>query len=118
MPAKAFVVCLAELEIATGSVWPPWRGRMNFLEHGQRQPGTPGYETLPDGWRRWSSWATLVPNPVWEEMVNTVTFEDPGILLLDYMHIATECVPEPSTLALLTMAAVGLLAYAWRRRRR
>ncbi|NQU20419.1 MAG: PEP-CTERM sorting domain-containing protein, partial [Candidatus Nealsonbacteria bacterium] len=25
-------------------------------------------------------------------------------------------VPEPSTLALLAMGAIGLLAYAWRRR--
>ena len=26
-------------------------------------------------------------------------------------------IPEPSTLALLTMGAIGLLAYAWRKRR-
>ena len=50
-------------------------------------------------------------------MVNTVTFEVPGTLLIDYMHIATECVPEPSTFALLGMVALGLLAVAWRRRR-
>ena len=33
-PGRLVFVCLAELEIATGSVWPPRRGRMNFLEHG------------------------------------------------------------------------------------
>ena len=47
-PGRLVFVGLAELEIAAGSVRPPWRGRMNFLQHGQRQPGTPGGETLPD----------------------------------------------------------------------
>jgi RHS repeat-associated protein len=47
-PGRLVLVCLAELEIAAGSVWPPWHGRMNFLEHGERQPGTPGCEMLPD----------------------------------------------------------------------
>lgn len=85
---------------------------------GQIEVLTPHYEALPDGWARWSSWATLVPNPEWEEMVNTVTFEESGMLLLDYMHIATECVvPEPSTFALLGVGALALLAFAWRRRR-
>ena len=47
-PGRIVFVCLAELEIATGSVRPPWRGRINLLEHGQRQLGTPGCEMLPD----------------------------------------------------------------------
>ncbi len=70
------------------------------------------YQLLPDGWVRWYSWATLTPNPVWEEMVNTITFETPGTMLMDYMHIATECVPEPSTLLLL-----GMGSFLLRRRR-
>ena len=74
--------------------------------------------TLPDGWVRWTSWATLVPNPEWEEMTNVVTFEDPGMMLIDHMHIATECVPEPSTFALLGTGALGLLVFAWRWRGR
>ena len=84
---------------------------------GQIEVLTGHYEDLPNGWRRWTSWATLEPNPVWEEMVNTIVFENPGMLLIDYMHIATECVPEPSTVTLLGMGAVGLLTFARRRRR-
>ena len=66
--------------------------------------------TLPDGWVRWWSWATLVPNPEWEEMVNAITINDAGgKLLIDYMHIATECVPEPATLGLLLLGGLGVL---------
>jgi len=40
-----------------------------------------------------------------------------GSMLVDEVTIITH-IPEPSTLVLLCMSAVGLLAYAWRRRRR
>jgi hypothetical protein len=80
---------------------------------GQVELLPPQYETLENGWVRWRSWATLVPNPLWEEMVNTVTFENPGLLLIDYMHIGTECVPEPATLGLL---AVGCILVVRRKR--
>ena len=76
----------------------------------QIEPLNPHNEMLPNGWVRWTSWATLEPNPEWEEMVNMVTFEEPGgVLLLDYMHIATECVPEPATLGLLALGGLGLI---------
>ncbi|KPK50836.1 MAG: hypothetical protein AMK72_01215 [Planctomycetes bacterium SM23_25] len=95
---------------ATGNL-----GQDNLISSsGQIEVLAPHYETLPDGWVRWSSWATLVPNPVWEEMVNEVIFEVPGMLLLDHMHIATECVPEPATLGLLGLGGLMLI----RRRRR
>ena len=59
---------------------------------------------------RWWSWATLVPNPQYEEMVNTITINDAGgKLLIDYMHIATECVPEPATLGLLLLGGMATL---------
>src|ERR1700744_5236142 len=47
-PSRLVFVGLAELEIAARSIWPPRRRRVGFLEHGQRQPGTPGCETPPD----------------------------------------------------------------------
>jgi hypothetical protein len=81
---------------------------------GQIEILAPHIETLADGWVRWTGWATLAPNPAYEQMVNTVTFEEAGkVLLLDYMHIATECVPEPATVIML-LAGLPVLA---RRRR-
>ena len=39
-----------------------------------------------------------------------------GTMVLDYVKVG-ELVPEPSTLALLAAGMVGLLAYAWRKRK-
>ena len=60
-------------------------------------------------WGRWHSWGTLVPNPAYEEMINTIVFTEPGIMLIDYMHIGTECVPEPATLSLLVLGGLAVL---------
>ena len=43
------------------------------------------------------------------------TIIDSGVA---YVWQTAVLVPEPSTLPLLTMGALGLLAFAWRRRRR
>jgi len=36
---------------------------------------------------------------------------------IDNVSVTTASIPEPSSIALLTSAIVGLLAYAWRKRR-
>ncbi len=73
-------------------------------------------EDLGDGWFKRSYWGVIKPNPLWEEFqfffINTNP-DYPGPILLDSVHIATECVPEPATITLLALG--GLLL---RRRKR
>jgi hypothetical protein len=53
----------------------------------------------------------MQPNP------NHEVVQISGDIIVSELVIDTYCVPEPSTLVLLVMAGLGLLAYAWRRRR-
>ena len=57
---------------------------------------------------------TLMPNPVWEELTITFTADPDELLIIDSLHLATECIPEPATLALLGVGGVLLMI---RRRR-
>lgn len=57
----------------------------------------------------------IAPNPPWEEFTLSVQAAPGNYLLVDYAHIATECVPEPGTVALVTL---GTALVALRRNRR
>jgi hypothetical protein len=57
------------------------------------------------------------PNPPWEEWVVTFSVAPGGADLFTSLHIATECVPEPSTFTLAAVACLMGLGYAWRRRK-
>jgi hypothetical protein len=61
-------------------------------------------------------WADLTPTaaPTWHELRYPIGHQYEG-QSVDLAFVIT--VPEPGTLALLGMAALGLLVYAWRRRR-
>ena len=105
---------------------------LEYYTSGSGDLGMPGYnlpdgvylvgnpkaviEPLDDGWKLLRVCATFEPNPPWEEMTLYFLVEEfsPGTVLIDYIHVATECVPEPGTMALLGLGAVALI----RRRRK
>jgi hypothetical protein len=78
----------------------------------------PHVQDLGDGWHRWWAQGTLKPNPIWEEMHNTIQFEassTDSYMLIDYMHIATECVvPEPATFV-MWLTGLAMLGVCRRR---
>jgi hypothetical protein len=70
-------------------------------------------ETVPlhDSWFQ-STWFTTLPYNPRSETVHITGFIDVGELVVD-----TKCaVPEPCSLALLAMGAIGLAAFVWRRK--
>ena len=56
------------------------------------------------------------PNPASEVVVFNFSVPAGECTLIDSLQIATEC-PEPSTVALLGIGTLSLLAYEWRRRK-
>ena len=94
---------------ASASLFDPNNNPANFL--GGYAPSAYGSEYLTD-----VEWQ-ITPNPIYE--ILDITFSVPAgdYALLTDVHIATECVPEPATVSLLATGLIGLLAYAWRKRR-
>jgi len=85
------------------------------------EPATVGtkqesYQDLGGGWYRADIYIPIEPNPLWEELSLSfeVTQAGPASFLLDYVHVATECVPEPAAALVLLLGFAGAL----RRRRR
>ena len=64
---------------------------------------------------RYGMYYHIVPNPAWEEFELTFTVPAGEIMVVDRLHVATECIPEPTSLSLLGLAVAGLIA---RRRRK
>ena len=76
-----------------------------------------GHNPSDDGdyWYTYEWMLTIQPNPAFE----TISVPFPASTNIYEVEVKTICtVPEPSTAALLGAAAVGLMGYAWRRRRR
>ncbi len=77
-------------------------------------------EDLGDGWFKRSYWGVIKPNPLWEEFqfffINTNP-DYPGPILLDSVHIATECVvPEPGTILMILGGLAGIAGIVRRRK--
>ena len=78
-----------------------------------------GIQSLPvttysmgnDGWFLSVYDTVLQYNPSYETVIVTGSY-DLGQIVVD-----TQCVPEPTTLGLLTMGVFGLAAFVWRRKR-
>jgi len=66
-------------------------------------------------WRQ-NLWFQLEPNPLWEEITLMLPFVPVGqYFLIDRFHVATECIPEPSTVSLAVLGVFGLI---WAGRKR
>jgi len=78
----------------------------------------PIIQVLTDGFERHNVWYEIQPNPYWED-IKFHFYADPGqLVVIDTLHIATECViPEPGTMILLGSLAIGLFGMAGLRRR-
>jgi hypothetical protein len=70
-------------------------------------------DDLGGGRYRVSIWAEFQPNPPWEEKLFTLS-SSTGNIYLEELHIATVCIPEPSTMALLGLG-LGALVIARKR---
>jgi len=52
---------------------------------------------------------SIEPNPPWEEITWGMTVPAGDYLLIDEVTIVTDCIPEPATVALLTLSAGALV---------
>jgi len=72
---------------------------------------------LGDGWTHSTYEMVLQPNPVEETVFLTGGGFAASYLYVDQVIIDTRCVPEPSTVIMLAMGALGILTLGHRRRR-
>lgn len=75
-------------------------------------------DNLPNGFYRENAAWKVTPNPPWEEVVISVSVLPGEWVLLDQIHFATECIPEPGTVALLGTGVFVLVGLIRRRRMR
>jgi hypothetical protein len=73
---------------------------------------------MQDGFERQNVWYEYTINPSWEEVILTFHAKPGYIAVVDSLHIATECVPEPATMMLLGSLATGLFGVAGIRRKK
>ena len=70
------------------------------------QPEAQNVYNLEDGWKRLEAVWRIMPNPS-EEWV-CIGFEGTGGSI-DYVSVDTICIPEPATLAMLSLGGLALL---------
>jgi hypothetical protein len=93
-------------EGAAGSIYQDYLGLPEGYTEGDFW-GIEGDSSRPSGedlW--WNYWVEIEPNPPWEDKVINFSIGDGGSVYVKSIHIATECVPEPATLALLGLGGV------------
>lgn len=93
-----------KVEIVTGSIY------QDFMTPDGLNMYTDSWskvDNLGGGRYRLSIWAEFQPNPPWEEKIFALS-STTGNIFIEELHIATECIPEPATMALLGFGALIL----------
>ncbi|RKY26753.1 MAG: hypothetical protein DRP79_04345 [Planctomycetota bacterium] len=77
-------------------------------------------ETYADGFVKRTDWATIKPNPLYEEIQINLRADPGSISVIDSIHVATECVvPEPGTIMLIAGSGLfGLMGVLRRKLRK
>ena len=57
------------------------------------------------------------PNPPWEDVQFEFIVPAGAVMVLDDVHIATECIPEPGSVALMLVGLGGFAARCYLRRK-
>ena len=101
MTATAFLFCSA---VSTGV-------------HAALAPQSVVFADLGDNYVITVDAVKIFPNPPWEHLTTVVQVPVGSYILIDELHLATECVPEPATMMLRATGAAGGLTLRRRRRK-
>ena len=68
-------------------------------------------DPMANGWRSVTALYDIKPQPDWERMDFLFTVPANEYLFIDNVKMATQCVPEPGTLLLISSGLIGFVGF-------